>query len=311
MTNGRSVSLLGRVRNYILWMTFLAAAEGCAFAQGNAASHPLNKQIATPAGASTGDGAPSFDVVSIKPNSNNTRDLGMLGYRNGTYRAEGWPLEGIISAAYLSPMMSRIVQLGGVASWVESERFDIVAKVDGDTAVRLQSATNQEREAIIQPMVQNMLADRFGLIIHRAPVEVQGYAVTVGRRGPKLEQSQPGDVVPQDFRDLPEGAKAHMISKRGYWPEVDYFHVSTAALAEQMSTMRNMLIVDQTGLKGTYNFKLLPLDGGPIAGDGSSPDNRFENAVPWDLKRLGLQLKPIKVKTETIVIDSIHRPTPN
>ena len=41
------------------------------------------------------------------------------------------------------------------------------------------------------------------------------------------------------------------------------------------------------------------------------PDARLENTIPWDLGRLGLQLKPIKVKTETIVIDSIHHPSPN
>ena len=103
-----------------------------------------------------------------------------------------------------------------------------------------------------------------------------------------------------------------MVSKRGSLPEIDYFHVSTVALVEQLSRMRNLLLVDQTGLKGTYNFSLLPLDDSPVAGEESAQrDARLENTIPWDLGRLGLQIKPIRVKTETIVIDSIHRPTPN
>ena len=103
-----------------------------------------------------------------------------------------------------------------------------------------------------------------------------------------------------------------MVSKPGSQPEIDYFHISTSSLAEQLSLMRNVLIVDQTGLKGTYNISLLPLDESPVAGDESRQgDARLENTIPWDLGRLGLQLKPIKVKTETIVIDSIHHPSPN
>jgi len=55
-----------------------------------------------------------------------------------------------------------------------------------------------------------MLADRFGLKIHRVPVEVEGYALTVAKRGPKLTVSQPGDVAPPEYRDM-GGGKAHLI----------------------------------------------------------------------------------------------------
>ncbi len=103
-----------------------------------------------------------------------------------------------------------------------------------------------------------------------------------------------------------------MVGKRGSLPEIDYFHISIPVIVAQLSIMRNVLIVDQTGLKGTYNFSLLPLDDSPVAGDESTQsDARLENTIPWDLGRLGLQIKRIQVKTETIVIDSVHRPTPN
>jgi uncharacterized protein (TIGR03435 family) len=305
-------SSIHHIRTYLLWMVFLAAGGYCAVAQGNAASQPPYNQIATPAGAATADASPSFDVVSIKPSNMNTQIVGNFAYWKDTYRAEGWPLESIILGAYLSPTMRRIVRVGGIQPWMQSERFDIVAKVDEDTAVRLQSATNEQIELIVQSMVQKMLADRFGLIAHRAPVEVQGYALTVAKKGSKLTRSQPSDAVPDGFRNTSDGGKARMVGKRGSLPEIDYFHVSTSVLADQLSSMRSMLIVDQTGLKGTYNFSLLPLDESPVAGDESTQsDARLENTIPWDLGRLGLQIKRIKVKTETIVIDSIHRPTPN
>jgi len=273
---------------------------------------PALAQNAAPGVSATTAAEPfAFDVVSIKPSQMDPKNLGMLGYWKGTYRTQGWPLADVILAAYLSPMMSPIVPRGGMPSWVRSERFDIVAKVDGDTAVRLQSATNEEREAIIQSMVQRMLADRFGLIIHRAPVEVEGYALTVAKKGPKLTRSQPSDIIPEDFGDIRGGGEVRMVRKNGA-REFDFFHVSIAQLVAQLSRMGNVLIVDQTGMKGTYNFSLIPLDESPVAGDESTQrDVRLDNMIPWDLGRLGLQIKPIRLKTESIVIDSIHRPTPN
>jgi uncharacterized protein (TIGR03435 family) len=311
MLNQSSLHFLDHSRTYALLIAFFAPCEYRAISQLDASTHPPNQQISTPA-ASASDASPSFDVVSIKPSQMDPRTFGELGYREGTYRSQGWSLPGIISAAYLPPMMDQIVPHDGMPSWVQSERYDIVAKVDRDTAARLESATTEQRAAIIQSMVQKMLADRFGLIVHHAPIEVQGYALTVARKGPKLTLSRPSDVIPEDFRDTRGGGKARMVSKPGSRPEIDFFHVSAAELARELSILRNLLLVDETGLKGTYNFSLLPLDDSPVAGDESTQrDARLENTIPWDLGRLGLQIKPIRVKTETIVVDSIHRPTPN
>jgi len=311
MTNRSRFRPLRHARTCVLLMTFLAAGGCCAIAQVNAPSQPLGQQIATPTGASASDGSPSFDVVSIKPN--NTGKRGNMGLRNDTYMADGHYLWEIVYDAYLSPTVRQAIQhIDGFPSWAESEQYDIAAKVDANTAVRLQSATLREKKAILQPMLQKMLVDRCGLIVHRVPVEVQGYALVLARKGPKLAQSRPSDVVPQGFKDMGEGGKARMVGIRGSLPEIDYFNVSTAALVEQLSTMRNLLIVDQTGLKGTYNFSLYPLDDSPTVGDESAQrDPRLGNTVPWDLGRLGLQLNPIRGKAESIAIDSIHRPTPN
>jgi uncharacterized protein (TIGR03435 family) len=311
MTNQSCTRLIHHMRTYILLMTFLAVGGCCAIAQGNGPSPPLDKQIVTPAAASTVDASPSFDVVSIKPD--NTGKHGNAGFLNDTYVSNGYSLWETIMRAYFPATMRSVVHIGNLPSWVPIEQFDIVAKVDADTAARLQPLTFRERDAIVQPMLQKMLAERCGLTIHRAPEEVEGYALTVGRRGSKLQQSQPSDVVPQGVRTIGEGlGKIRMISKPGSHPEIDFYGASTATLAEHLSLMRGILVFDQTGLKGAYNFQLIPWDEGPAAGDGSMQgDNHFENIVPWDLGRLGLQLKQIKVKTETIVIDSIHRPTPN
>jgi len=251
-----------------------------------------------------------FDVVSIKPSGMDPRSFGMLGYWKDAYQTQGWALADVILHAYLPPHVATAVPRDGFPSWVNSERYDIVAKVDEHIAAQLASATEAERAAMVQSMVQKMLADRFGLVVHRVPVEVQGYALVVAKNGPKLTRSQPGDVVPDDFRDTKAGGKVRFVNRHRSVHEIDYLHVPIAELVDRLSL--NALIVDHTGLVGPYNFSLLPLNDAPVAGDESAQrDTRLENPFRWDLRPLGLELKPIRVKTETIVIDSIHRPSTN
>jgi uncharacterized protein (TIGR03435 family) len=106
--------------------------------------------------------------------------------------------------------------------------------------------------------------------------------------------------------------KAKIISKRGSAPEIDYFGISIGTLAEQLSLMRAKLIVDETGLEGIYNIQLVPLDEDPTQGDeGGRVETSSQMPIPWDLQRLGLGLKPIRLRAETLVIDHIHRPSAN
>src|SRR6185312_5623155 len=251
-----------------------------------------------------------FDVVSIKPSGMDPRSFGMLGYWKDAYQTQGWALADVILNAYLPTHVATAVPRDGFPSWVNSERYDIVAKVDERTAAEIASATEAERTAMVQSMVQRMLADRFGLVVHRVPVEVEGYALVVAKNGPKLTHSQPGDVVPDDFRDTKTGGKVRFLIERSSVPEIDYLHAPIAELVDYLS--RYALIVDHTGLKGTYNFSLLPLQEAPVAGNESAQrDTRLEDPLRWDLRPLGLALKPVRVETETIVIDSIHRPSTN
>ena len=62
--------------------------------------------------------------------------------------------------------------------WLDSERFDIVAKIP--------KGTTKEQ---FQLMLQNLLAERFKLTVHHETKELPKYALVVAKGGPKLKET--------------------------------------------------------------------------------------------------------------------------
>jgi uncharacterized protein (TIGR03435 family) len=71
--------------------------------------------------------------------------------------------------------------------WIKTERFDIMAK--------LPEGANKDQ---VPEMLQALLADRFKLTIHRDTKDHAIYALIVAKGGPKLKDSPPDVVVPED-----------------------------------------------------------------------------------------------------------------
>jgi uncharacterized protein (TIGR03435 family) len=74
-------------------------------------------------------------------------------------------------------------------------------------------------------------------------------------------------------------------------------------------------VVDETGLKGVYNFTLkMPPDwrqDQPGKSGGQSPDSPSPGTFGEALKRLGLQLTAGTAAVEYLVVDHVERPTAN
>jgi uncharacterized protein (TIGR03435 family) len=74
----------------------------------------------------------------------------------------------------------------------------------------------------------------------------------------------------------------------------------------QSDTVDDRQVVDQTGLKGRYDFHLTyALD--PLAPDAGAAPDIFQ-AVQ---KQLGLKLEPTKAHVDVIVINHIEKPSAN
>jgi len=98
----------------------------------------------------------------------------------------------------------------GTPGWMESDRYDIVAKSAGPVAV-----------AQLRVMMQSLLAERFKLTLHHEPKEMSMYALLAGKK-PKLQPAKgegPGVMKPNggalEFRNMTMAELAERLPARG------------------------------------------------------------------------------------------------
>src|SRR5262245_47746263 len=80
----------------------------------------------------TGDLNPSFEVASVKHNKSGDTGVRILFQPGGRFTAENITLQFLISAAYGDPRPLADFQIVGGPKWITSDRFDVIAKAEGD-----------------------------------------------------------------------------------------------------------------------------------------------------------------------------------
>ena len=128
----------------------------------------------------------AFEVASIKPNNSGPDQYFSFNYfrAGGRFNASNVTLGMLIRNAY----QLQESQLVGGPSWVNSDRFDIVAKADLDSSqpFMVQRSDGPSR---LQIMMQTLIAERFKLVVHHEARPTSVFALVVaraGRLGPAL-----------------------------------------------------------------------------------------------------------------------------
>jgi len=227
-----------------------------------------------------------FEVADVKANKSGEARMAVDFQAGGKFSARNVPLKILIMLAY----HVRAEAVTGAPAWLDSERFDVVAK----TA----PASSQDE---IRRMLQNLLAERFKLAVSRDQKILPAYALLVGKSGARLQES-PGAPL-AEHRCLPTDAapaQKHVACR----------HLSMAEFADSLQELSprdfDVPIVDQTGLTGAYDFKLAWTPAASVANasvDGSPGPSVFE-AVQ---EQLGLKLERKKMPLPVLVIDSVQR----
>jgi uncharacterized protein (TIGR03435 family) len=245
----------------------------------------------------------AFEVTSIKDNTSLELD-GVFNYTRGRFTVTNLPLRSIIQYAYrIKPY-----QLIDAPSW--PSRYNIEATI-GDPA-----ATNDD----MRVMLQNLLADRFGLRIRHENRQVQAYALVLARKdgtlGPNLVRVEADcqklaaeSAVERAAESLQPGQRrppqCTMLANNSI---IRAFQQPLAPVVEQLERLVGVPLVDQTGLTG--NFDLTLRWEGPAPGAELGFDNM--GALFTALRdQLGLKLEPTRADADVIVVTSVHRPTPN
>ncbi len=130
---------------------------------------------------------PSFEVASVKRNTSGA-NFGHIGFQTDRFTANNTTLTTLVQTAYHLPQDQKL-RLFGMPDWIDSERFDIEAKPEGEP----RSVTVDE----MRLMVQSPLEERFQLKVHRESQEMSVYTLAVGSGEPKFKPSlDPAQAIP-------------------------------------------------------------------------------------------------------------------
>ena len=229
-----------------------------------------------------------FEVASVHPNMLDDRIVSIKVGPGGRFTARGYTLVLLMQRAY--GVMGWNVT--GGPDWIRSDRFDISANAN-----ILGNLTEHQ----LQPMLHQLLAVRFRLKVHHATEQVPGYALVVARGGPKIKPAV--DPLPGGEERLDE---ARMDNKRLNMPAI-----SMPTLARFVAGKLGLVAIDETGLKGLYDFKAdWKVDPGESANLAPGEDARepWRHVVFQALQdQLGLKLVPKKITIQTVVVDHAEK----
>jgi uncharacterized protein (TIGR03435 family) len=274
---------------------------------------------AAPAAAQT-DPRPAFAVATVKKNLTGDAARGMRLQPGGRIMVTNQPLRQLIVFAYsLQPQ-----QLTGGPSWIDTDRFDITAQAEGNISPTPPGGP----PGPAQLMMQRLLAERFGLVVHTESRELPVYALTVARRdgqlGPRIKPADrdclalmtqaPGGVPVQAPR-LPDGRPGCGVTRDGTGKVMAGGTTMTMLAISMLTGPAGRIVVDRTGLTGTYDFDFEyapdPAPGAaPLPGGATAVSDRPGLFTALE-EQLGLKLQATRAPIDVTIIDRVTPPTEN
>jgi uncharacterized protein (TIGR03435 family) len=294
-----------------LWLVLTAGVA--VVAVGFPRAEPLRAQA-----QSTAADGPSFEVASVKQNKSGDAFM-RIGGPPGRFNATNMPLRQLVQLAYqIQPF-----QLEGGPGWISSDRFDIVAKTDGNLPPQTPGVPGP-----IQLMMRTLLADRFKLVLHHETKEQAIYALVMaradGKLGPQLKKSETDCAALAAARG--RGAEPSAPPTPGVRPQCGMmiFPGSLSAgglplsqFAANLSGNLQRIVVDRTGLTGSFDVDLtwtpdqMPQQQGPRppgAPEFPPIDPNGPSLFTAVQEQLGLKLESTKGPVDVLVIDRAERP---
>ena len=239
---------------------------------------------------------PVFEAATVKVNKSGSSSSGS-NFDHGRYTATNIALKNLMNYSAYGIPEPRI--LGG-PKWLDSERFDIEAKIDSSAADQMRTLSREQRKLQMQAMFQQLLADRFKLSVHWETRELPVYALVAAKNGPKLQVSTKPGSGTSSGKGLftAEGMTLAEISQ---------------SLTQELATELGRVVIDKTGIAGRYDvtLKWTP-DADRTPADNGTEDTSTGPSIFTALQeQLGLKLESTKGPVQVLVIDHIEMPSEN
>ena len=272
----------------------------------------LSAQSAPPSQAAASEPL-GFDPVSIKPNESGTLPMRAQVTQSGHWILTNITLRYLVGRAYPDLLPSEIT---GGPNWVDTERFDLNAKIVGEVPPTLEART----AALLEPM-RALIAERFKLKTHTESRSMSVYY---------LVRTQPGGALGEGLRAAPKdcwsdrgqfvgGVSLGAMSCgqfNGGMGRVSGRGLPLRAFLPYLSFASGRRVIDRTGLTGAFDIDLQfvpdPTLTGAPPGAGPAPALPDGPTLFTALsEQLGLKLEGGRENVPVVVIDSAERPTEN
>jgi uncharacterized protein (TIGR03435 family) len=154
-----------------------------------------------------------------------------------------------------------------------------------------------------------LLEERFQVKLRTDMKEMPAYALVVSKDGPRMKAAEGGEGTPQSFRAGPGRINAQRVNMQ--------------MLTNMLANLTGRPVLDETGLKGFYDFELeyapepgQGMFGGPAPNPGSqgapaAADPSGPSLYTALQQVLGLKLESKKGQVEMLVIEMAEKPTEN
>jgi uncharacterized protein (TIGR03435 family) len=224
----------------------------------------------------------TFETASIKPVEPGGPCQSMIEpMTGGGLRVNCVGIKTLVTWAY----QVQNYQVSGGPGWMESTSWNILAKGPSmEGAIEYEKMTDDQRKQsaeLVRRRLQALLADRFQLALRRESREQAIYALTVGKGGPKLKESED-----QSKSGMVARGRGRLLSKGGLLDTAVQF------LAVDLGRP----VINKTGLAAHYDFEIRWTD----AESGPS--------LFTAIQEMGLKLESTKAPVEMLVIERADKP---
>ncbi|MEO8369929.1 MAG: TIGR03435 family protein [Candidatus Solibacter sp.] len=225
--------------------------------------------------------APAFEIASVKAGASGPERIEV---GPGSVTMHNVRLPGCIRWAY----SVREDQVSG-PPWMPDVWFEITGKAAGP-------ATPDE----LRTMMQTLLAERFKLTLHRQTKELSALVMTVSKSGHKMKAVEA------------EGSPSFKTGNLN----LTGTGATLSQLTEFLSREIRFPVIDQTGLKGRFDYFLdigsyVTEEMRKEGGNGPPPDAPTIVAMAMQAQ-LGLKLDSKKASVEMLIVDTLEKtPTEN
>lgn len=287
----------------------------CALSVGSAAAR-ARQRGATPV---------SFEVASVKPSGpapvggrgggpNPGPCLATPRVAPGRFVVPRVTLLRLFTWAYgVRDCRSEIGLISGVTEWMKADRFDVEATIPAGSPIYGRLAFTNGEAPELQLMLQNLLIDRFKLLVRREMREMSVYNLVVAK---------PGKIKPSETQNPPSdpfGERNGIALGPGGVPPPGVLllgngmlqgtSISIPVLMQSFQSQADRPVIDKTDLKGLFDIRVPVEFEFPTTGPGGLPGPL--NTNPQVLEALGLKLESGRAQVEVLVIDRAEKPSQN